>query len=141
MSNVLRFPARHPVMTLVVVALLGFYGLSPAPSLRDVACYAIGCPLSAESAQANVLPLLRQKFATAPLDRFGFTVEDTRLIHKQGNEYTGVANVKTRDGSVEQVPIDVMYDGKTVMYTISAGGVSALVGSVFAQTFKDALGQ
>jgi hypothetical protein len=129
------------MMTLVVVVLLGIYGLSPAPSLRDIVCLNFGCTMSAESAQQSVLPLLRQKFATAPLDRFGLTVDGTRLIHKQGNEYTGISDIKTRDGSVEQVPIDVMYDGKTVMYTISAGGVSALVGSVFAQTFKDALGQ
>lgn len=141
MSNMLRFPAKHPIMAIIAVSLVGLYAASSGPSVRDIACSMLGCSMSVESAQQSVLPLLQRKFGAPPLGQYGFTVKDTRLIHKQGNEYTGIVDLMTRSGDVQQIPVDVMYDGKTVMYTLSDSAVSTIAGDVFSQALKNATEQ
>jgi len=54
----------------------------------------------------------------------GLKVVDVTLVHKSGNEYKGIATVRTLDGVSHDVPVDVTADGANTMWETPKGAFS-----------------
>lgn len=79
-------------------------------------------PSPTEKAAADVKASMQRKFDTDPdLAKTGLTVTDVTLVHNNGNEYKGIATVRTRDGALHQVPVDVTADGANTLWETPPG--------------------
>ncbi|MGU3497729.1 DUF2510 domain-containing protein [Mycobacterium sp. C31M] len=54
-------------------------------------------------------------------DLKGLTVVEVLLVHKSGNEYKGIATVKTSDDTEHDVPVDVTADDENVLWETPPG--------------------
>lgn len=76
----------------------------------------------AEAAEAAVKISMQRKLDSDPdLKEFDLTVVDVMLVNKAGNEYKGIATVRTPDGVEHDVPIDVTSDEDTTLWDAPPG--------------------
>ncbi len=76
----------------------------------------------AELAAANVKISMHRKLDSDPdLKRLKLTVVDVMLVNKSGNEFKGLATVKTPDGTEHDVPVDVTSDNDNVLWETPPG--------------------
>lgn len=75
-----------------------------------------------ESAAATVRESMQRDLDNNPeLGTLGLRVVDVNLVHKSGNEYKGIATVRTRDGVTHDVSVDVTADGAGVLWETPPG--------------------
>ncbi|KDE98389.1 hypothetical protein Y900_005410 [Mycolicibacterium aromaticivorans JS19b1 = JCM 16368] len=87
--------------------------IAPAPSPQQS---------SAEKAAADVKTSMQHKLDTDPdFARASLTVIDVTLVQKSGNEYKGIATVRSRDGADHQVPVDVTSDSANTLWETPPG--------------------
>jgi len=85
----------------------------------------------AESAAATVREGMQRDLDEDPdFGDFGLKVVDVNLIHKVGNEYKGIATVKTRDGVTHDVPVDVTADGTKTLWETPPGAFAFVLDEV-----------
>lgn len=78
-----------------------------------------------DSAAATVRASMQRDLDNDPeLGKLGLRVLDVSLVNKSGNEYKGIATVKTRDGETHEVPVDVTADGTNVLWETPPGAFS-----------------
>jgi VCBS repeat-containing protein len=53
--------------------------------------------------------------------KYQLRVESVDVLHKSGNQYEGMATVRTAKGTEHQVPIDVTADGDKVLWNTGPG--------------------
>ncbi|MDH6245493.1 hypothetical protein M2432_003143 [Mycobacterium sp. OTB74] len=71
---------------------------------------------------------MQQKFdSDDKLAKLHLHVQDVNLIHKSGNEYTGMAKVQTGKGASHDVPIDVIADGDNRLWKAEPGAFAFLI--------------
>lgn len=76
----------------------------------------------AEQAAASVHESMQNKLDTDPdLSRLQLTVVDVMLVNKSGNEFKGIATVKTPKGTERDVPVDVTADRDNVLWEAPPG--------------------
>jgi hypothetical protein len=76
----------------------------------------------AEAAAAQVKISMQQKLDSDPdLKKLGLKVVDVVLVNKSGNEFKGIATVKTSDGDKHDVPIDVTSDKDNTLWETPPG--------------------
>ena len=76
----------------------------------------------AESAAATVRASMQRDLDNDPdLGKLGLKVVEVNLVNKAGNEYKGIATVKTRDGATHEVPVDVTADESNVLWETPPG--------------------
>ena len=63
---------------------------------------------------------MQKDFDTDP-DLSGLKVIKVRLVHKGGNEYKGIATVRTSDGERHDVPVDVTADDNNTLWETPPG--------------------
>ena len=85
-------------------------------SLVTIATFGLfSCGTSTSNLAEQVQDLMIKKF-----QQEGITLkvkEDLQLVHKSGNEYTGIMTVIV-DGEESQLSVDVISDGKAFQYEI-----------------------
>ncbi|MFV8162712.1 hypothetical protein ACNQVK_11535 [Mycobacterium sp. 134] len=75
-----------------------------------------------EIAAAGVKTSMQRKFdGDAELSRLKLTVADVTLVNKAGNEYKGIATIRTSNGATHDVPIDVTADGDNLIWDAAPG--------------------
>lgn len=75
-----------------------------------------------EAAADDVKASMQHKLDTdSELSKYGLKVVDVVLINKSGNEYKGIATVKTEDGAKHDVAIDVTADQNDIIWTAPPG--------------------
>lgn len=62
-----------------------------------------------------------QKHLDSDPDLSGLKVTKVRLVHKSGNEYKGIANVRTPGGVSHEVPVDVTADENNTLWETPPG--------------------
>lgn len=76
----------------------------------------------AEIAAASVKVSMQQKLDSDPdMKDLGLHVAKVVLVNKSGNEFKGIATVKTRDGEEHEVPIEVTDDGDNTLWEAPPG--------------------
>lgn len=76
----------------------------------------------AEMAAANVRISMQQKLDSDPdLSKLNLKVVDVVLINKAGNEFKGIATVKTPDGKEHDVPVEVTADKDNTLWETPPG--------------------
>ncbi len=79
-----------------------------------------------KKAAADVKTSMQHKLDTDPdFARASLTVIDVTLVQKSGNEYKGIATVRSRDGADHQVPVDVTSDSANTLWETPPGGHSS----------------
>lgn len=75
-----------------------------------------------ETVAAQVKTSMQGKFDSDPdLKDLSLKVVDVVLVNKSGNEYKGIATVKTSDGERHDIPIDVTCDQENVVWETPPG--------------------
>lgn len=75
-----------------------------------------------EAAATTVKSSMQHKLDTDPnLSPLNLTVVDVILVNKAGNEYKGIATVKTPEGPDHDVAVDVTADGTNVLWETAPG--------------------
>ncbi|WP_255604778.1 hypothetical protein [Mycolicibacterium xanthum] len=76
----------------------------------------------AEVAAAEVKVSMQRKLDSDPdLKELGLTVVDVVLVNKSGNEFKGIATVKTPDGVKHDVPVEVTSDEDNTLWETPPG--------------------
>ena len=76
----------------------------------------------AEIAAANVRVSMQRKLDSDPdLSKLRLKVVDVVLINKSGNEYKGIATVKTPEGEDHDVPVEVTADKDNTLWETPPG--------------------
>ncbi|QRZ09255.1 hypothetical protein JN086_14205 [Mycolicibacterium austroafricanum] len=92
----------------------------------------VGSPTPAPSAQPQQSPAemvagqvkrtMQDKLDNdSDLAKLGLTVVDVTLVHKAGNEYKGLATIRTPKGTERDVPVDVTADGDNILWETPPG--------------------
>lgn len=118
-----------PALLVVVGVLVGVLlaVLWPEPRKSEPAASPATSPQAptispAEVAAAHVKISMQQKLDTDPdLSRYDLKVVDVVLVNKSGNEYKGIATVKTKDGTKHDVPVDVTSDKDNTIWDAPPG--------------------
>ncbi|MEH3135923.1 MAG: DUF2510 domain-containing protein [Mycolicibacterium neoaurum] len=76
-----------------------------------------------ETIADEVSEAMQRKLDSDP-DLEDLTVIEVLLVHKSGNEYKGIATVKTTDGTQHDVPVDVTADDENVLWETPPGAFS-----------------
>ncbi|WP_233211113.1 hypothetical protein [Mycobacterium sp. shizuoka-1] len=77
-----------------------------------------------EMVQADVKVSMQKKLDSDPdLKRLRLKVVDVMLVHKDGNEYKGIAHVRSKDGVVHDVPVEVTSDERNTMWETPPGSL------------------
>ena len=63
----------------------------------------------------------RQLDSDSRFSKYHLRVESVDVLHKSGNQYGGMATVRTAKGTEHQVPIDVTADGDRVLWNTGPG--------------------
>ena len=96
---------------------------APAPAASPTAAPTMtptGVP--SESVAATVRESMQRDIDNdSELGKLGLKVVDVNLVHKSGNEYKGIATVRTRDGVTHDVSVDVTADGAGVLWETPPG--------------------
>lgn len=80
---------------------------------------------ASEIAAANVRVSMQQKLDSDPdLKDQGLKVVDVVLVNKTGNEFKGIATIRTRDGEKHEVPVEVTADGDNTLWETPPGAFS-----------------
>jgi len=137
-----QHPKEQSKKRLLVPALVGLVGLmggillvllwpqseTSEPSVPTPAASPTSTPTStptgsvAESAAAIVKESMQRDLDNDPnLGKLGLRVVDVGLINKVGNEYKGIASIRTLDGVIHDVAIDVTADGNDVIWETAPG--------------------
>lgn len=95
------------LVLLVVGAGAAVWWFSRGPSESDIA--------------AQLKDSLQQELRTGQMAQFRLQVVDVQVIHASGNQYKGVADVRTVRGALHQVALDVTTDGDRVLWQTSPG--------------------
>ncbi len=74
----------------------------------------VACHPTTEQLEKDVKKLASEKLASADI-----RVVDVRLIHKGGNDYSGIITLSSQ-GETEEFDINVVCDGRNFQYEISA---------------------
>jgi len=84
---------------------------------------------SAEDIAATVKTDMQSYFATdADVQKYRITVKDVTLIEATGNEYNGIATVRTASGTTDhKIPITVTWDGKKGLWQTERGALLFLM--------------
>jgi len=97
----------------------------PAPTLTaPTPTFTAPAPMvsPAEQAAATVKVSMQRKFDSDPdLKELDLTVVDVMLVNKAGNEFKGIATVRTPDGEEHDVPIDVTSDNDNALWEAPPG--------------------
>lgn len=81
--------------------------------------------LPAEAIASSVRSSMQHDLDSDPdLRGLGLKVVDVTLVHKSGNEYKGIATVRTRDGVSHDVPVDVTADDANTLWETPKGAFS-----------------
>lgn len=81
-----------------------------------------------DAAASAVKASMQHKFDSDPdLSGYGLKVIDVVLVNKSGNEYKGIATVKTRDGDKHDVSIDVTADQNDTIWEAAPGAFKFLL--------------
>lgn len=81
--------------------------------------------LPAEAIASSVRSSMQHDLDSDPdLRGLGLKVVDVTLVHKSGNEYKGIATVRTRDGVSHDVPVDVTADDANTLWETPEGAFS-----------------
>lgn len=77
---------------------------------------------AADQAADLVKSSMQRKLDTDPdLSPLHLKVVNVELVNKNGNEYKGIATVRTSKGATHEVPIDVTADGENVIWEAGPG--------------------
>lgn len=77
-----------------------------------------------EEAAALVKTSMQQKFDTDDeLAELNLQVREVVLVNKSGNEYKGLATVRTQKGTERDVPVEVTFDGDNVLWESPPGAL------------------
>lgn len=125
-------PRQYPRMTwgldgsswLSALAVLTAVALSSCSSNVDGGPVAVPtATISPSEAAANtVKSSMQHKLDTDPnLSPLNLTVVDVILVNKAGNEYKGIATIKTPEGPDHDVAVDVTADGTAVLWETAPG--------------------
>ncbi len=95
----------------------------PAPTLTaPTPTFTAPAVSPAEQAAATVKVSMQRKLDSDPeLKEFDLTVVDVMLVNKAGNEFKGIATVRTPDGEEHDVPIDVTADNDSALWEAPPG--------------------
>ncbi|MGV0848583.1 hypothetical protein [Mycolicibacterium phlei] len=66
---------------------------------------------------------MQKDFDSDP-DLSGLKVTKVTLVHKSGNEYKGIATVRTSDGESHDVPVDVTADDNNLLWETPPGALA-----------------
>lgn len=79
---------------------------------------------------ANVKGNMQSYFNSNPeVSKYNITVKDVALVEASGNEYNGIATLRTaRGGEDHKVPITVTWDGKNGIWQTERGSMMFLMG-------------
>ncbi|WP_131588683.1 hypothetical protein [Mycolicibacterium phlei] len=80
-------------------------------------------PQSAEYVAKGVQASMQEEFDSDP-DLSGLKVTKVGLVHKSGNEYKGIATVRTPDGESHDVPVDVTADDDNLLWETPPGALA-----------------
>ena len=97
---------------------------TPTPGASPTAAPTMTTPtgVPSESVAATVRESMQRDIDNDPeLGKLGLRVVDVNLVHKSGNEYKGIAIVKTRDGVTHDVSVEVTADGAGVLWETPPG--------------------
>ena len=91
---------------------------TPTPAPATTA--AIPTPAPAQAVAREVKTAMQRNLDDDE-DLNGLTVVEVLLVHKSGNEYKGIATVKTSDDTEHDVPVDVTADNENVLWETPPG--------------------
>lgn len=110
------------VVTSLAVAVVGCSHVTGSPVAVPSATPTTTSQSPTEAAAAIVKESLQHKLRTDPdLAKLNLAIVDVQLVNKAGNEYKGIATVKTQDGTEHDVPLDVTADGNNVLWETPPG--------------------
>lgn len=96
---------------------------TPATTSAPTTTEAIPTPAPAAAVAAEVKRAMQRNLDDDP-DLKGLNVIEVLLVHKSGNEYKGIATVKTKDDTEHDVPVDVTADDENVLWETPPGAFS-----------------
>ena len=97
---------------------------SPAPPTIQQVAPAQSTP-SVEAIASSVRSSMQHDLDTDPdFKGLGVRIVDVKLVHKSGNEYKGIATVRTSDGVSHDVPVDVTADDANTLWETPKGAFS-----------------
>jgi hypothetical protein len=114
-----------PVVALVVVLVAGWVATFGWPDWS-----ADGEQETTDRVAAIVKQSMQDKYnSDVDFREYSLTVKRVSLAHKSGNEYAGIATVSSRYKQSEEhdVPIDVIYDGRSAVWNTGPGGMMSLM--------------
>ena len=77
-----------------------------------------------ETAAALVEQSMQEKFDTDDeLSELNLRVVDVVLVNKAGNEYKGLATVRTQNGTERDVPVEATFDGDNIIWESPPGAL------------------
>lgn len=91
-----------------------------APTSTQPPAPTTSTPPSIDMIADSVQSSMQKHFNSDP-DLSGLKVTKVRLVHKSGNEYKGIATVRTSDGELHDVPIDVTADEDNTLWETPPG--------------------
>lgn len=112
------------IVAVVVAALTVAFvaGCATAPESPKAVSAPQPIVSKTDEAAAGVKSSMQQKLDTdADLSKLKLTVTDVTLVNKAGNEYKGIATIRTKTGSTHDVPIDVTADGDNLIWDAGPG--------------------
>lgn len=97
----------------------------PAPAPPTIAtapqpATTTSAPQPAEAVAEAVQSAMQEDLDDDP-DLPSLKVTNVRLVHKSGNEYKGIATVRTSDGELHDVPVDVTADDANLLWETPPG--------------------
>lgn len=103
-----RLPAAIAVLVLIVAATgVAVWWLSRGPSDADIA--------------TQLKASVQHELATGQMSEYRLQVADVSVIRVVGNQYKGIADIRTTRGALHQVALDVTADGDRVFWQTSPG--------------------
>ncbi|MDN4521568.1 hypothetical protein JN086_11275 [Mycolicibacterium austroafricanum] len=106
-------------IVVAVVLLAGCNQTSGAPTAAPVPTMS-----ATETASALVKQSMQQKFDTdEDLSELHLQVVDVVLVNKAGNEYKGLATVRTQKGTERDVPVEATFDGDNIIWESPPGAL------------------
>lgn len=110
------------LLTGVLAMVLWPKGEKPQPETAGSPTAAVPSMSPTEAAAADVKASMQHKLdSDSDLSKLGLKVLDVVLVNKSGNEYKGIATVKTEDGEKHDVAIDVTADQNDIIWTAPPG--------------------
>jgi hypothetical protein len=92
----------------------------PADDCDSTAAPTTSAPQPAEAVAEEVQSAMQENLDDDP-DLPSLKVTKVRLVHKSGNEYKGIATVRTSDGELHDVPVDVTADDDNLLWETEPG--------------------